>query len=165
MRPATRGTQIALGLTCGLMFGGCRSGPPTPKPPVNAVLAPTVSIYGQARYLNQERPTGDTRLRARVRSSDEYAQRKRNRNWVVHWYAVRLDVLAVERGTWSEPTLSFVVSDMWPTLESGILVYTLPWPYRPGVEWVFELDTSRKPAVIVDQLEPESGETATQQRP
>jgi hypothetical protein len=81
----------------------------------------------------------------------------------VYWDAVRLDVLTIERGAWPEPTLSFVVSSEGPTLElikSGTIVDPRLWPYRTGVEWVFELDTSQRPALIVDQLEPGHGETA-----
>jgi hypothetical protein len=58
-------------------------------------------------------------------------------------------VTAVERGSWTGDRLVFVVTDAWPTVESGIMVEKMPWVYRAGAELRMGLRTGREVVEIV----------------
>ncbi len=115
---------------------GC--GPPSPPSAVNAVLAIDPNHAASA----------DTVVVVRMKTGHEYASTRKG-NWVIHWRLEGGEVLKVEKGTWPHTTLDFVAHDSWPTLESGILVSKELWPYRPGIVYAFDLDTTAKPARIV----------------
>jgi hypothetical protein len=72
-------------------------------------------------------------------------------DWNQHWQLAKFDVMAVEEGTWDDSGLSFICMIKWPTPESGIMVSMPPWPYQPGVEMRFWLETRQEPARIVGQ--------------
>ncbi|MBU0639082.1 MAG: hypothetical protein KKB50_09480 [Planctomycetes bacterium] len=144
-------TSLGLLLICLAPFACRTTGPPVSPPPVNAVLSDSMTTYGDADRGHRGYPS-DTRLTARCRSSDTFAKRKRG-NWVTEWYVVRCDVVSVDRGTWPDAELSFICSARFPTPESGITI-SFVWLYPPGKVWIFELDTGRHPALIVDRYEP-----------
>jgi len=124
------------------------SGPPRPwgaSPVVNAALPNDVPLY------DDRAADGDTRVVARSRGCEEFWKKRRG-DWEYTWLVARFDVLKVERGSWPDPTLSFVCWDAGPTLESGILLYTRPWPYRKGVTLAFYLDTTQRPARVIGQV-------------
>ena len=165
-RGSTLSAQVritALGLMSALLLaqGACRTPAPPVPPPHNATFGEGVSINGvhpegtsaPGWWDPQRQPTGNTRLRARYISSDKFGERRRG-DWIESWEIVRFDVLAVERGTWTDPTLSFIVSSSWPTPESGIMVMMPAWPFRKGAEYLFEIETRPHAAVIVDILIP-----------
>lgn len=123
---------------------GCSAHPPRPWPTVNACVDKHRPLY---------RPTqasGDTRPLVRCRSCDKFGE-SRHGHWIYTWLVARFDVLSAEKGNWSEPELSFICFDAWPTPESGIMVGKAVWPYRPGVELRFEIDTTTHPPTVVSQ--------------
>ncbi len=136
-------------------LAGCA---PVPPHRINAVLGAGVSIRGTSPY-DAPLKAGDTRVAARYRSSKVYAERRRG-DWITGYHLVRFDVVRVERGGWSDPDVTFTCTSRWPTVESGIVLSVMPWPYKPGAEWVFELDTTEAPACIVNLLPPEEGSAA-----
>lgn len=134
----------ALALLTAALLGVAAAGcdplkPPDPPKPVNAALVP------EAAYTH-DLAKGDTVLVARCRGADEYAQTTPKKDWVDHWYQVTMDVLAVERGTWTEKEVKFVYLDSWPTPESGIMVDKPPFPFGPGYVFALALKTSQTPA-------------------
>ncbi|MBN2445466.1 MAG: hypothetical protein JXO22_01975 [Phycisphaerae bacterium] len=145
------------------VLAGCRaSGPPRPTPAVNATIGEFVSIIAWREATdNGLVPSGDARVHVRCRPYREFGQRKRDKDWIEHWYVVIFDVVEVLRGTWPEDTVSFIVVDAWPTPESGIMVDKV-WLYQPGTEFLFELRTDTRPATIVGQamLPPVSTQSA-----
>jgi len=132
-----------------LVAAGCHasgpSRPPGALPAVNAALPDHVPLYDDGAV------EGDTRVVARSRGCEEFWKKRRG-DWEYTWLVARFDVLTVERGSWPDPTLSFVCWDAGPTLESGILLYTRPWPYRKGVTLAFDLDTTQHPARVIGQV-------------
>jgi hypothetical protein len=142
---------------------GCRaSGPPRPPgtpPPVNAAVPDDVALYVD------HATESDVRVVARCRGSETFWTATRG-DWEYTWAVVRCDVVAVERGHWADPTLTFVCVDAWPTPESGLLVCKAPWPYRASAVLAFDLDTRQRPALVVGQVlrEPAPAESQGDQR-
>ena len=134
------------------LLPACRSsGPPAGAPAVNAVFDREAELRYYSLPENGELPeTGDTRIHARCRDYREFAQRRRDKDWIEYWAVVTFDIVQVQRGTWPEDTLSFLTMAAWPTPESGIMVDQVLL-YRPGVEFIFELRTDEQPARIVGQ--------------
>jgi hypothetical protein len=124
-------------IACGLF--GCDIEPALPPgaPSVNAWLAENGGTL-----------VADAVVRARCRRGDVFGERRRG-DWITTWYLVECDVTAVERGSWTAGRLVFVAQDAWPTVESGIMVDKAPWPYRPGAELRFGLNSSSGRALIV----------------
>lgn len=143
-------TMLVAALAGGwLAAAGCHSsGPPRPwgaLPAVNAALRDHVPVYVDRAA------DGDARVVARCRGCEEFWKTRRG-DWEYTWVVARFDVLTVERGSWPDPTLSFVCWDAWPTIESGIMVYKHPWPYRKDVTLAFDLDTTQHPARVIGQV-------------
>ena len=134
------------------LLPACRSsGPPASAPAVNAVFdRQAVHRYYSLPQEGDLPEMGDTRIHARCSDYREFAQRKRNKNWIEYWAVATFDIVQVQRGTWPENTLSFLTMSIWPTPESGIMVDQVLL-YRPGVEFIFELRTDEQPARIVGQ--------------
>ncbi len=147
--------RIPLAVACASLataiLAGCQSAVPVSPVPVNATLAPHVKTRDERQPTAGELPQlGNTRLRARCRTYTEFCQRPRRKDWNEHWFVITADVLSVDRGVWSAPTLTFVTMDLWPTPASGIMLKK-EWLYEPGVDLVFELDTRAHPALILGQ--------------
>jgi hypothetical protein len=144
--------RIVSVLLASILFPGCGNlfpgGDPTPPVGVNAVLPGDLPIY-EEKAMEASGPSVAV-IVATVRGQDEFAKRTRG-NWETHWYVVTLDVTAVEKGRWDPRELRFVVKDHWPTPESGILLRTIPWPYRKGATLAFTLDTSVVPDKVLGQ--------------
>ena len=136
------GASVGSILLWGLLVSGC--GVPRPPLPVNAVLPDDAAVY------DDQPLDGDTVVVARCRECAEFAKRVKG-DWEDHWLLVTADVLKVERGSWGEPVLRFVVIESWPTPESGIRLKKAAWPYRAGAVFAFALDTTVRPARIVGQ--------------
>lgn len=154
---------IGLGLGFTLMPACRASGPPAGAPKVNAVFDEKAELLYSGRPEAGGLPeTGDTRLYARCREYREFAQRKRNKNWIEYWAVASFDVVEVQRGAWPHDSLSFLTMSMWPTPASGIMLRHEVMLYRPGVEFRFELRTDENPARIVGQalLTPMGSENA-----
>jgi hypothetical protein len=118
---------------------------PTPPKAVNAAIDPNDFMWqGPDRMVG-----GDTVVIARCRGADEYAVTSARKNWLNHWYLVTMDVLAVDRGTWTDKEVNLVYLDVWPTPESGIMVKKPPFPFGPGYVFALALKTSEKPATLV----------------
>lgn len=151
--------SVALGLV-GLL--GCRaSGPPAGAPKVNAVFDDDAALHASLQAGKGElSETGDTRVRACCREYREFAQRKRDKDWIETWAVAKFDVREVLRGVWPNDELSFLRMSTWPTPESGMVVEQELLLYRPGVEFLFELRTDEQPARVVGQalLTPLEGE-------
>jgi len=134
------------------LVSGCEPGsgqPPKPPKPVNATIE--VNTVWPS-YMAGDMASGDTVVIARCRGADHYAKTPRRKNWENHWYVVTYDVLAVERGTWTDKELKFVIMDFWPTPESEIrlrMLRRMPSPFGPGLVSAFLLKTVGEPARIV----------------
>ena len=117
------------------------------KPPgkVNACLSSPYEFYG-IKSVSQP----DTSIIAQCLRIEKYDQRTKG-NWITYWYLTDWKIIKVESGNWSDPNLSFVIADTWPTPESGIEVDKMPWPYRQGRIFCFGIDTSKKLPLIVSQ--------------
>ncbi|HNQ21979.1 MAG TPA: hypothetical protein PKK06_02685 [Phycisphaerae bacterium] len=161
-----QGRRVTL-LTAALAGGtlaatGCRSSgpprPPQPWPAVNAAVPDFLPLHGHyvrgddAGVASPDEPVAgaDTRVVARCRGSDSFWQKIRG-DWEYTWVVARFDVESVERGSWPDPTLSFICWEIWPTLESGITVSKPPWPYWKDARFAFELDKTQEPPLIVGQ--------------
>lgn len=94
----------------------------------------------------------DARIIAQCLHIEKYDQKTKG-NWITYWYLTDWKVINVESGKWSDPNLSFVIADAWPTPKSGFEVYKMPWPYRQGRIFCFDIDTSKKLPLIVSQEE------------
>lgn len=116
-----------------------------PRPPtlVNAALPGDNVFFRQDAYQ-----VADTVVVARIEASQEYA-RKVQGDWEWHWSVITAKVLRIEKGTWPEGDLRFIVAQIWPTRESGIMLKMAPFPFRTGLVYVFGLDTSVKPARVL----------------
>ncbi|MGD8452010.1 MAG: hypothetical protein PVJ57_09355 [Phycisphaerae bacterium] len=141
--------RLAVLLVVGALVaaGGCYSSgpprPPGPLPKVNVVLADELPYEGSVA-------AGDTRVVALCRSCDAFWKKTRG-DWEYTWRVARYDVVAVEQGSWPDPTLSFIYWERCPTPESGIMLSQPPALYWKGVTLAFELDTTQTPAVVVGQ--------------
>lgn len=125
-------------------LAGCEARPPLAPEPINAQLPGHGAIYGARRG------EGDVAVFGRCLSSTEYARTSKG-DWDHHWHLVRVEVLAVEKGMWEHPHLTFVAVRAWPKPESGIMLAYAPWPYRPGLAYLFTLSTAAQPALIAGQ--------------
>jgi hypothetical protein len=123
---------------------GCNTKPPGK---VNVCLSSPYEFY-VIKFVSQP----DTRIIAQCRQIKQY-DKKTKGNWSTYWYLIDWKVIKVESGKWSDPNLTYVIADNWPTPESGIMVNKMPWPYRQGRIFCFGLDTSRKLPLIVHQEE------------
>lgn len=143
---------VLVSATMLLVIGvGCQVGaghPPRQMPATNARLDGYEAIY--ATRIPETVPADTVILTARGAASCAFACRRRG-DWEEHWQQERLDVIAVEQGTWHDRELTFITMSMWPTPESGILLSIAPWPYRRGVELRFWLDPRTTPARIIGQ--------------
>ncbi|MBP7274825.1 MAG: hypothetical protein KBA51_01320 [Kiritimatiellae bacterium] len=92
---------------------------------------------------------GDAVVIARCRGADEYAKTSAGKDWNHHWYLVEMDVLAVERGTWTEKEVRFAYPDAWPTPESGIMIDKAVFPFAKGYILALTLKTGATPATVV----------------
>jgi len=140
---------LAIGMLLAAAGSGCHGSgprPPGPVPQANAMVDSYSAIF-------VDRPGGaaaDVILTARCVSCDEFGRRRAG-DWNQHWQFAKFNVIAVEKGNWDEPDLSFVCMIKWPTPESGIMVSMPPWPYQPGVEMRFWLDSAETPARVLGQ--------------
>ena len=132
----------ALVLLC--IFSGCNPAPPRK---VNARLT---SPYGF--YVIQSSITPDTVILSQCSEITEFSKKVKG-NWQTHWSKVSWKIINVEKGTWNQPELSFVIADTWPTPQSGIMIEKMAFPYNPGRLFRFGLDSSKKLPVIVSQQE------------
>lgn len=143
---STMRVPLTVAVVVACACSGCRSGPPGPKPSVNATVDSHLAIY----YDVIPERGSEVVVVARCRSCEEF-NKTRHGSWNHHWFVVGFDVIDVEQGTWSESTVSFICFDAWPTPESGIMLGKAAWPYRPGVKMRLWLDTKRSPARVVGQ--------------
>jgi len=137
----------------------CSCGEPTSPVPVNARLPNSGDIYQDGLG------GGDTVIIGQCLDTSKYAERRKG-NRIKGWLLVRVEVVAVETGTWAGPSsqlaigsgprsawadLVFVDTYSFPTAESGIMLSMLPYPYYAGNVFAFSLDSSQKPARITGQ--------------
>ncbi len=132
-------TVAAVG--CGPHRTGIPSDPPEPPTPPKACSA---VWHGLDRM-----ESGDTVVIARCSGADEYSTTSASKDWNYHWYLVSMDVLMVEKGTWTEKEVNFVYPDEWPTPESGIRLKKAVFPFAKGHIVALTLRTSAKPAAVV----------------
>jgi hypothetical protein len=149
--------SATLGLMSALLLGqgACRTtGPPVTPPPHNAVLLHDL-LLAERPDLASRAPVVDARVLARCRSWREFGQRRRG-DQVESWQLIVCDVLRVEHGSWSESELSFIYCETGPAYWDGTIDMAQLPQFHRGAEWIFELDTRARPAVIVHQLAPPS---------
>jgi hypothetical protein len=128
------------------VLAGC--GPPRPPQPVNARLpghSPPLSTQPAATKA-------DTCILAQCKQQKEYAETVKG-DWITYWYLSEWEVIRVIQGKWESPNLLFILTDKWPTPESGIMLSKMPLPYWEDRAFQFWLDTSKKVPVIVAQQE------------
>lgn len=130
---------------------GCAS---QPKPPqaVNCALAKRLD----ASALNDPNAT---QVVARCQQVERYATRT-NGNWETLYHRVECEVIAVQRGAWAEPTVSFIWISHLPTVESGILIGMAPTPFRIGNVLLVTIDKSGQvPTVVAVKEQPATAVT------
>lgn len=128
------------------VLAGC--GPPRPPQPVNARL-PSHSTPLSTQPAVAE---ADTCILVQCKQIKEYAETIKA-DWITHWYLTEWEVIKVIQGKWENPNLIFILTDKWPTPESGIMLGKMPLQYREDSVFQFWLDTSKKVPVIVAQEE------------
>lgn len=141
VRTAVYVLSTAVVVGCGSFGREWPSTPPAPPKPPQACNA----IWPKPGQVDH----GDTVVIVRCRGADEYAQTSAGKDWNYHWHLVSMDVLAVERGEWTEKELIFVYPDAWPTPESGIMADRDAFPFAKGHVFALTLETGAKPATVV----------------
>lgn len=146
----TRIIIVALSYLTVLLISGC-SEQPINHPNVNTAAVCTVSSWRDATRPSAE---GDTVVIARLTRHWDYAQESTSdRNLRRHWFLTKFDVLRVEQGTWAKPEVSLITDHVWPTPESGIMLYMEPDsripPTYPAAIWALHLDTTSQPAKLL----------------
>ncbi len=149
---ASRTFLTAVVLAAFLLVGCSKSQPPVEPQPPSPPVSPNACLSTDFKHELDKSVASNPNVAivvATVRSADDFAVRGDGR-WDTHWYLVKLDVVTVEKGPWSDKNISFVYKDQWPDPRSGIRV-DMVFPYRVGATFAFALDTSTKPATILAQ--------------
>ncbi len=133
-RCSTTTLLMLVGLLAALA-SGCKEAP-APPGKVNADVSSQPMFVSRA--IDRGDTEGDTVILARCRSADEYAQTTEGK-WELHWHLVKWNVLAVERGTWSDKEVSFVAAEGRPVPGSGLTLRSAEFPYVSGRVYALQM--------------------------
>lgn len=141
--------KCRLGILLIAIILGCHSPRQTSGEELLPPIPPKTAESCNAIWTESDLYQGNAVLIVRCRGVEEYGKTSAGKNWNYHWSLISMDVLTVERGTWTKKEVNFVYPDAWPTPESGIMIDKNVFPFAKGYIFALTMETSTKPATVV----------------